>query len=191
MLCVSSDDEGPACPSAAGWCPHLHPPHPPIPPHIPAAKCHIHISCQLINLTALREQGAILLPVWLQRCIFAPRHAFAPKLSDTPPTWATLIVFKVQEGTNVTTLLTQLLFPCAQQWARMLHGHNSWAESWTWWMPWVWGGWYQGVGDYLRLTRSDHPYCWLVITQCPHSQLGCQLECQSLEILVFSPLHWH
>lgn len=133
---------GQTCLSAAGCCPHLHPAHPPLPPYFPAAKCHIHISCQLINLTAQREQGAILHPVRLQSFIFAPRHAFAPKLSNTAPTWATLTSFKVQEGTNATTLLAQLLFHRAQHWARMLHGHNSWAESWTWWMPWVWGGWY-------------------------------------------------
>lgn len=103
---------GQTCLSAAGCCPHLHPPSP---PYFPAAKCHIHISCQLINLTALREQGAILHPLRLQSCIFAPRHAFAPKLPDTAATWATLTSFKVQEGTNATTLLGQLSFACAQQ----------------------------------------------------------------------------
>lgn len=61
------------------------PPGPPLPPcSFPAAKCQIHISCQLINLSAQREQGAILRPVRLQSGILAPRtEVFARLSSDT------------------------------------------------------------------------------------------------------------
>lgn len=109
----------------------------PLPPwYFPAAKCHIHIPCQLINLSAPGERGAILGPVRLW--ISASRQSLLGGATSS------LSRVRLPRLLKFERLGTQKLDENNSHNGEpeRSRGHHFRAEGRMWWMPRVWGGWH-------------------------------------------------